>query len=69
VFKFYNGNACVTVAVFGVLITLAGCCCGFASSGDAQGVGRGATTAVVASIFLVVTADAVMTLLFSFIGY
>lgn len=56
-------------AVFGILITLAGCCCGFSSSGDAQGVGRGATTAVVSSIFLVVIADAVMTLLFSFIGY
>lgn len=56
-------------AVFGVLITLAGCCCGFASSGDAQGVGRSATQAVVWSIFLVVIADAVMTLLYSFIGY
>ena len=55
--------------VFGVLITLAGCCCGFSSSGDAQGVGRGATQAVVASIFLVVVADAVLTLLDSFIGY
>jgi phospholipid/cholesterol/gamma-HCH transport system permease protein len=55
--------------VFGVLITLAGCCCGFSSSGDAQGVGRGATQAVVASIFLVVVADAVLTLLYSFIGY
>ena len=55
--------------VFGVLITLAGCCCGFASSGDAQGVGRGATQAVVASIFLVVVADAIMTLLYTFIGY
>ena len=55
--------------VFGTLITLAGCCCGFSSSGDAQGVGRSATTAVVSSIFLIVIADAVMTLLFSFIGY
>ncbi|MBR7120196.1 MAG: ABC transporter permease [Lentisphaeria bacterium] len=56
-------------AVFGVLITLAGCCCGFSAEGNAQGVGRGATQAVVASIFLVVIADAVMTLLFTFIGY
>lgn len=56
-------------AVFGILITLAGCCCGFSSSGDAQGVGRSATQAVVSSIFLVVVADAVMTLLYSFIGY
>lgn len=56
-------------AVFGILITFAGCCCGFASPGDAQGVGRSATQAVVSSIFLVVVADAVMTLLYSFIGY
>lgn len=55
--------------VFGILITCAGCCCGFSSSGDAQGVGRAATEAVVVSIFLVVVADAAMTLLYSFIGY
>ena len=54
---------------FAVLITLAGCFCGFKSPPDAQGVGRGATSAVVASIFLVVVADAVITLLYSFIGY
>lgn len=55
--------------VFAILITLAGCFCGFRASGDAQGVGRGATSAVVLSIFLVVVADAVITLLYSFIGY
>ena len=55
--------------VFSVLITLAGCYCGFQAEGDAQGVGRGATKAVVLSIFLVIIADAVMTLLYSFIGY
>lgn len=59
----------VKSAVYAVLITLAGCYCGFTSSGDAQGVGRGATRAVVMSIFLVVISDAVMTLLFSFIGW
>ncbi len=59
----------VKSGVYGVLITLAGCYCGFTSSGDAQGVGRAATQAVVVSIFLVVVADAVMTLLFSFIGW
>lgn len=56
-------------AVFGVLITLAGCYCGFSGSGDAQGVGRSATKAVVLSIFLLVVCDAVMTMLYSFIGY
>ena len=56
-------------AVYAVLITFAGCYYGFTSSGDAQGVGRAATQAVVASIFLVVVSDAVMTLLFSFVGW
>ena len=57
---------CVT---FAVLITLAGCYCGFSSGSDAQGVGVSATKAVVLSIFLVVISDAVMTILYSFIGY
>ena len=55
--------------VFAVLITLAGCYCGFNASSDAQGVGRAATSAVVVSIFLVVIAEAVLTILYSFIGY
>ena len=55
--------------VFAVLITLAGCYCGFQAEGDAQGVGRGATKAVVVSVFLVIIADTIMTLLYSFIGY
>lgn len=54
---------------FSILITLAGCYCGFQAAGDAQGVGRGATKAVVASIFLVIVADAVLTLLYSLAGY
>lgn len=56
-------------AVFSVLVSLCGCYCGFSAEGDAQGVGRGATRAVVSSIFFVVIADAVMTMLYSFIGY
>lgn len=59
----------IKCAVFAVLITFAGCYCGFCASGDAQGVGRGATKAVVLSIFLVVIADAIITILYSFIGY
>ena len=55
--------------VFAVLITLAGCYCGFNASSDALGVGRAATSAVVVSIFLVVIAEAVLTILYSFIGY
>ena len=56
-------------AVFSILITLSGCYCGFNSSLDAQGVGRGATKAVVAAIFLVIIADALLTLLYSSFGY
>ena len=56
-------------AVFALLITLAGCYCGFQAEGDAQGVGRGATKAVVLSVFLVIVADALLTLLYSFVGY
>lgn len=55
--------------VFAVLITLAGCYCGFRASTDAQGVGRAATSAVVLSILLVVVSTAVLTILYSFIGY
>ncbi len=54
---------------FGTLITLAGCYFGFQSSSDAQGVGRAATDAVVASIFLIVISDTLFTVLYSFIGY
>ena len=54
---------------FAILITLCGCYHGFQASGDAQGVGRGATQAVVSSIFLLVIGDTVLTLLFSIFGY
>jgi phospholipid/cholesterol/gamma-HCH transport system permease protein len=50
--------------VFAVLITLAGCLRGFEARNDAQSVGRSATSAVVTSIFLIIVADALMTLLF-----
>lgn len=55
--------------VFALLITLSGCFYGFQSTSDAQGVGRSATQAVVASIFWVIIADALLTVLYSFIGY
>lgn len=54
---------------FAVLITLAGCWRGFESSADAQGVGRSTTNAVVDSIFLVVVADAIITILYTTFGY
>lgn len=51
--------------VFAVLITVVGCVKGFESDEDAQGVGRAATSAVVTSIFLIVVADTLLTVLFS----
>lgn len=54
---------------FALVITLTGCYCGFSTGGDARGVGEGATRAVVTSIFLLVICDALLTVLFSFIGY
>lgn len=54
---------------FAAVVTLAGCYCGFVAQNDALGVGRAATSAVVASIFLVVIADVIITILYSFIGY
>ncbi len=55
--------------VFALLITLCGCYQGFRSSPDAQGVGRSATGAVVLSIFAVVTADAVITVIYTLWGW
>ncbi|MDR0932774.1 MAG: ABC transporter permease [Victivallales bacterium] len=54
---------------FAILVTFAGCFCGFNAANNSQGVGRGATKAVVSSIFLIVVADVIITVLYSFIGY
>ncbi|OGV38405.1 MAG: hypothetical protein A2020_15215 [Lentisphaerae bacterium GWF2_45_14] len=59
----------VKSAVFALIIGCVGCMRGFQSSCDAQGVGRSATSAVVTSIFMVVIADAVLTFLFTSLGY
>jgi len=59
----------VKSVIFAFLIAVVGCMRGFDASSDAQGVGRSATSAVVSGIFLVVIADAVLTILFSTIGY
>ena len=53
--------------VFAFIIAAVGCMRGFDAKSDAQGVGRAATSAVVTSILLVVIADAVLTVLFSFV--
>ncbi|MCC7413978.1 MAG: ABC transporter permease [Gammaproteobacteria bacterium] len=54
--------------VFALLIAVVGCFQGFAVRGGAQAVGRHTTLSVVQSIFLVIVADAVFSVLFSWFG-
>ena len=51
----------VKSAVFGFVIALMGCWCGYTSRGGAQGVGGATTTAVVASSILILALDYVLT--------
>jgi phospholipid/cholesterol/gamma-HCH transport system permease protein len=53
----------VKAAVFGFVVTLMGCWCGYQSGGGAQGVGRATTAAVVASSILILASDYVLTAL------
>lgn len=50
---------------FGVIVGLAGCLRGLQAERSAAGVGRAATSAVVTSILLIVTADAVFAVVFN----
>jgi len=50
--------------VFAVIIAQVGCYFGFRVRGGAEGVGRATTASVVASIFLIITADVVFTAIF-----
>lgn len=61
----YFSEGLIKGFVFAVLIAAAGCMRGMQSSRDAQGVGRSATSAVVTSIFLIVIADAMLTVVFT----
>ncbi|MBB5689300.1 ABC transporter permease [Roseomonas alkaliterrae] len=54
----------VKAAVFGFVITLMGCWCGYTSRGGAQGVGAATTTAVVASSILILALDYIITEMF-----
>jgi phospholipid/cholesterol/gamma-HCH transport system permease protein len=57
----------VKAPVFGVLIGLVGCYEGLKVEGGAESVGRMTTKAVVESIFLVIVADAVFSIFFSWL--
>jgi phospholipid/cholesterol/gamma-HCH transport system permease protein len=54
--------------VFAFLIGLVGCYQGLSVGGSAESVGRLTTQAVVLSIFLVIVADAVFSIVFSYLG-
>ena len=57
----------VKAPVFALIIGLVGCYEGLRVSGGAESVGRQTTKAVVVSIFLVIVADAIFSILFSWI--
>ncbi|MFH1727067.1 MAG: ABC transporter permease [Pseudomonadota bacterium] len=52
--------------IFSWLITLIGVFCGFSAKGGADGVGKVTTSSVVLSIFAVITADALLSIVFYF---
>jgi phospholipid/cholesterol/gamma-HCH transport system permease protein len=54
--------------VFAFLIALVGCYQGLSVGGSAESVGRLTTQSVVLSIFLVIVADALFSILFSYLG-
>ncbi len=54
--------------VFAAIIALVGCFQGFQVAGDAESVGRRTTVSVVQSIFLVIVADAIFSVIFNTLG-
>jgi len=54
----------VKASVFGFIIALMGCWCGYSSKGGAQGVGAAATSAVVTSSILILALDYIITEMF-----
>ena len=61
-------SAVLKTMVFGYLIGLSGCYFGITATGGTEGVGRAATSGVVASIFLVLVADVLLVRLIKLIG-
>ena len=58
----------VKAMLFGSIVAVTGCWCGMAAERHAAGVGRAATSSVVLSIVFVIAADAVITVMTSFLG-
>ncbi len=57
----------IKAPVFAVIIALVGCYQGFQASGSADSVGRQTTVSVVQSIFLVIVADALFSIIFNWL--
>ena len=55
--------------VFAVLVALVGCFRGFQTGLGADSVGRQTTSAVVSGLFLIIFADAILTILYYFLGW
>ena len=58
----------VSASVFGVLVAIAGCLRGMQSGRSSAAVGLAATSAVVTGIVLIVTADAILTVIYDALG-
>jgi phospholipid/cholesterol/gamma-HCH transport system permease protein len=58
-----------SASVFGVLVAVAGCLRGLQSGRSAAAVGRAATSAVVSGIVFIVTADALLTVIYDVVGF
>lgn len=59
----------VKAEVFAILIALVGCFRGFQTGMGADSVGRQATAAVVSGLFLIIFADAILTVIFYVLGW
>lgn len=59
----------IKAEVFAVLVALAGCFRGFQTGIGADSVGRQTTSAVVSGLFLIIFADAIVTILFNALGW
>jgi phospholipid/cholesterol/gamma-HCH transport system permease protein len=61
-------SGCIKTAAFGVNVALIACQRGLSTRGGAEGVGRATTSAVVTSLFAIVVADAMFTVVFNVFG-
>ncbi len=64
---FYEGL--LKSSVFALIITCVGCMRGFETGEDAVAVGRSATSAVVTSIFMIIVADTLLSMIFNTIFF